>query len=445
MIKRSIMILAIGLSVGVALLVAGSLGVTRQDSVDEPSTGAVALVTSGQNPIPTSGSLDDLIASLQSRLNSVPDDHDSWATLGLAYVQQAKITVNSTYYPLADGALARSLEINDTDNFLAYAGLAALASARHEFADARRFAERGLEINAFSAILYGALSDAELQLGNYDAAIVAVQRMVELSPDMASLSRASYTWQLRGDIDEARRLMRRALDDAPTAADRAFALVHLGDLSFDEGDADSALGYYLEALEASPTDVAALAGRAKSLAGLGQIETALDDYGTVVSRAPEPGYIIEYARLLESVGRSDDADDQYVVFDATQRLFAANGVVSDATATLVEVDRGNIDLALTDAERGIANRPFIEMHDAHAWALHAAGRDPEALAAIDRAMALGTRNALFHYHAGMISLSLGDMDRARRELTTALEINPVFDPLSADVARQALVSLEGSS
>jgi tetratricopeptide (TPR) repeat protein len=444
MIKRSIKILAVGLGVGAALFVAGSLGVTRPDSTDGRPTLANAPVISGEPRIPTGGSLDALIASLQSRLNSVPNDHVSWATLGLAYVQQAKITVDSTYYPRADGALARSLEIDDTDNFLAYAGLSALASARHDFAGARRFAQRGLEINAFSAILNGALSDAELQLGNYDAALAAVQRMVDLSPDLASLSRASYTWELRGDIDEARRLMRRALADAPTAADRAFALVHIGDLSFDEGDANTALRHYLDALEASPTDVSALAGKAESEAALGQIETALDDYATVVARAPEPGYIVDYARLLESIGRADDADDQYAVFDATQRLFAANGVEADATATLFEVDRGNIDRALADAERGVATRPFVVMHDAQAWALHAAGRDHEALAAIDRAMALGTRSALFHFHAGMISLSLGDVDRAKNELTTALEINPAFDPLSADVARRTLESLEVS-
>ena len=39
-----------------------------------------------------------------------------------------------TYYPKADGALAESLALDDDDNFLVYAGLSALASARHDFA-----------------------------------------------------------------------------------------------------------------------------------------------------------------------------------------------------------------------------------------------------------------------------------------------------------------------
>ena len=59
--------------------------------------------------------------------------------------------------------------------------------------------------------------------------------MVDLLPDTGSLARASYAWELRGDIDEARSLMHRALDIAPTAADRAFTRYHLGELAFNAG------------------------------------------------------------------------------------------------------------------------------------------------------------------------------------------------------------------
>jgi Flp pilus assembly protein TadD len=83
------------------------------------------------------------------------------------------------------------------------------------------------------------------------------------------------------------------------------------------------------------------------------------------------------------------------------------------------------------------------MHDAHAWALHRNERDAEALAAIDRALSLGGRDARFHFHAGMISRALGDVDRARRELATALGINPEFHPLDAPRAREVLAELGG--
>lgn len=440
--RRSLVMVGTGVALGVALFVASALGPSRSGS--QPSSAAVADggAVVGEPRLPAGASLDDMITSLQRRLEAVPNDHVSWATLGLAYVQQAKVTVDPAYYPRADGALARSLEIAEDDNFLAYAGLSALASARHDFTAAEAYARQGLAINDFSPVLWGALSDAQLQLGQYDEAFASVQRMVDLRPDTTSLSRASYTWELRGDIDRARSLMQRALDDAPNASDRAFALVHLAGIDFDQGDAAAALDGYNRALEASPDDVAALAGKARSEAALGQIDTAIDHYEQVVSRAPEPGYVIEFARLLTSVGRTDDAQAQYDVFEATQALFAANGVEPDATTTLADAERGDVDAALADAQRGIDTRPFLDMYDAQAWALHHAGRHDEALVAIDRALELGSRNALFHFHAGMIALSLGDTARAEGELRTALEINPTFDPISAPAAREALRTLE---
>ena len=445
MMKRTLAMAIAGLAGGAALLMAGALGSPESGPGDRAAVADIGATPSGEPRLPAGASMTDLISSLQTRLENVPGDHVSWATLGLAYVQQAKVTVDPSYYPRADGVLAKSLEIDDTDNFLAYAGLSALASARHDFAKARSLAEEGLAINPYSALLYGALSDAQLQLGNYDQAFAAIQRMVDLSPDTTSLSRASYAWELRGDIDQARALMERALNDAPTPADRAFALVQLGGLSFDQGDANVALAYYIAALGAFPNDVAALAGKAKAEAALGQVETAVSDYASVVDRAPEPGYIIEYARLLESLGRTDEADEQHRVFEATQVLFEASGVEPDASATLYYADRGDSERALADAQQGIATRPFVVMYDARAWALHLSGRDQEAIASIDQALGLGTRSALFHFHAGMIARSLGDLDRARTELTTALSINPVFDPISAPVARQTLAALSAAA
>lgn len=436
-----------GAGLAIALVGVASIGfVGRSSSDDAPSSVGKPGSAAGQiaaAPTLTGVGLDALITTLQDRLDETPEDYVAWATLGLAYVQQAKVTVNPDFYPKADGVLAKSLALNDEDNFLAYAGLSALASARHDFAAGKSHAERGLEINSYSAILLGALSDAEIQLGNYTEAFSAVQKMVDLSPDTASLSRASYTWELRGDLPKATSLMQRALDDAPTPEDKAFALYHLGELAFNAGDADAALEYFNLARAQSPTSPAALAGKAKAEAAVGQTQTALDHYAELVGRAPEPSYILEYGELLESLGRTAEAQQQYDVFAATQQLFSSNGVAPDATVTLFHANHGDQSLALADAEAAIQSRPFLDMYDAYAWALHLAGRHEEALAAVQTAMELGFRSALFHYHAGMISLALGDADGAESHLTEALDINPYFNPLAAPAARKALDALTG--
>ena len=444
--RRRTKLIVGGVAFGVVLLIVAALGVVRSNSSEtgpgRQPTAALPAAVSGRAP---GASLEDLISRLQARLEATPGDYVSWATLGLAYVQQARISVDPAYYPRAEGALERSLDIDTANNFIAYAGLSALASARHDFTVAKEHAETGLQINPYSSLLYGALSDAEVQLGNYDAAFEAVQKMIDLSPDTSSLSRASYTWELRGDLDRAAQLMQRALDDAPNPEDRAFALFQLGELEFNAGDPNAALEHYLAALSASPDNPAALAGKARALAALGQIETALDTYAALVERAPEPTYLLEYGELLESLGRTSEAEAQYEIFAVTQQLFAANGVQPDAVLALFHADHGDPIVALAAAEEAFSDNPFLTVEDAHAWALHRNGRDEEALAAVDRALSFGYRNARFHYHAGMISLALGDEGRARDELSTALEINPYFNPLEAETARSTLATLGEAS
>jgi tetratricopeptide (TPR) repeat protein len=173
------------------------------------------------------------------------------------------------------------------------------------------------------------------------------------------------------------------------------------------------------------------------------VETALDHYAVRVARAPEPSYVIEYGELLESVGRRDEAEQQYDVFLATQQLFAANGVEPDSVATLFDANHGDPMTALEDATAGIQTRPFLAMYDAYAWALHRNDRNAEALVAVEEAMQLGERNALFRYHAGMIRLALGDSDGARTDLTEALSINASFNPLAAPIATATLAELGG--
>jgi tetratricopeptide (TPR) repeat protein len=444
--KKLKLIAALG--IGAVVLTAGAFGVARD--TDQPAALAAvrpsaAVEAAGSVATSNGPGLERTIASLEARLSETPKDHTGWATLGLALVQQARVTIDPTLYSRAEDALATSWSINDDDNDLALAGNSALAAGRHDFAAAQRFATDGLAINPYSSLLYGLLSDAQIQLGEYDDAFASIQKMLDLSPDTTSLSRASYAFELRGDVAQAEALMERALQDAPTDADRAFALTHLGDLAFDAGDPNRALEFQLRALDASPDDVAAQFGRARAELALGQTETALAHFDDLVRRVPDPFYAATYGAALESVGRVEEAAAQYDLVDAGHTLFAASGQLPDADAVLFDIQRGRIDEALVDAESAMDTQPFLATRDAYAWALHAAGRHDEALIEIEAALALGTRNAQFHYHAGMIRLALGDVDGARADLSEALAINPFFDPIDGPIAAAELAKLTTSS
>jgi tetratricopeptide (TPR) repeat protein len=237
--------------------------------------------------------------------------------------------------------------------------------------------------------------------------------------------------------------MQRALSDATTPAQQAYAYYYLGELALANGDPQGALAEQDAGLRIDPNYPDLLEGKAKAEAALGQTQAATRDFTTVVSRVPQPQYVVEAGEFFQSRGMQQQAQQAYGLFATELKLFSASGVQLDVDPTLFYADHGDPAQALQYAEAGIGIRPFLEMQDAYAWALHVNHRDAEALTWANKAMATGMRNALFAYHRGMIEQALGQSSAARSDLSRALELNPAFNPLQAPIARQALAELGG--
>jgi len=416
-------LLAAGLALGFVIVAGIAFGhgdrVSAQPAqmLRHPGTGA------GPQPgLAASGdALSAAISAAQLQLKANDKDWQTWANLGAAYVEQGRVTVDPSYYPKAEGALHRSLELNPDGNFAAEIGLGALANARHEFAD------------------------AETQLGDYPAATAAVQRMLDLKPGIDSFSRASYDREIHGDSAGAVSALQDALDSAFTPADTAFCRYYLGELAFNSGNLAEAARQYDAGIAADPGYGPPLEGKAKVEAARGDTAGAIRDYTAVVNRVPQPQYVLELGDLEASLGHQDAAQEQYRLLAAEQRLFDANGVVDDLTAAQFAADHGDPAGALRHAEAEWGRRHSVLVADALAWALHVNGRDAEALGYARQATALGEKNAVFLFHRGMIERSLGQRDEARRDLSDALSINPYFSVLQAPVARAALAGLGGAA
>ncbi|WP_327064587.1 tetratricopeptide repeat protein [Kitasatospora sp. NBC_01250] len=431
--RRATLAAAASTVLGAGLFLAGGLGLAPADT-----SGAPVDAGTGRAGSRSGDTLTGEIGAMQERLRAAPDDAQALATLGMDYVQQAKATADPAYYPKAEDALHRSLTVQGEDNFTAMGGMAALEAGRHHFREALDWSRKAIDVNPYNATLYGTLADAYTQLGQYPEAAQAVQHMVDLRPGTPSLSRASYVAELRGDTATAREDMRRALQDAGAPADQAFARYYLGEIESNSGDPAAALAQARAGLTTAPGQAALLQAKARAEAALGDTEAAVNDYRQAVQRVPQPDYVLQLGELYQSLGRSQEAEEQYRVFRAEEKLLTDNGVTLDSDAALFEADHGNPEQALTLARQALLSRPFLETHDALAWALHACGRDREALAEADQALTLGTRNALFHYHRGVIEKALGASAEARTDLGRALAINPHFSPLHAPKATAAL-------
>jgi hypothetical protein len=125
-----------------------------------------------------------------------------------------------------------------------------------------------------------------------------------------------------------------------------------------------------------------------------------------------------------------------------QDLLEGSGVDVDLELSLFDADHGRPRAALRAARAAWSKRKGIHAADALAWALHRNGRSHQAIRFARQTLRLGSRNALFLYHAAMIDLRLGHEARARRLLSGALETNPRFSIRHAANARRTLARLE---
>ncbi|WP_037845067.1 tetratricopeptide repeat protein [Streptomyces sp. NRRL S-455] len=390
------------------------------------------------------GDLSSGIASLQKHLRAQPRDFGSWATLGVAYVEQARTNGDPSRYPQAERALKRSLELRP-GNDPALAGRAALAAARHDFPGALAYADRALKENPYNERALCSRIDALVELGRYDDAAEAADTADDRRPGVPVFTRYAYVHELRGDVRTAREVLERALGAASAPADVAYVATALGQLAWNQGEYKTALGHYARALAADEEYLPALEGRARAQAASGDRAAAVEGLEQVVARFPLPGPLVALGELYEERGADGDrakAADQYALVDAWTALARAGGVNADLDTAMAVADHGDKKEALRAARAEWDRRQSVHTADALAWALHVNGRDEEALPYARRATATGYRNAVFLYHRGVIERATGDERGARKHLKAALDLNPGFSPLGAREARTALKDLE---
>jgi Flp pilus assembly protein TadD len=92
--------------------------------------------------------------------------------------------------------------------------------------------------------------------------------------------------------------------------------------------------------------------------------------------------------------------------------------------------------ALRIARMEMENRHDVWALDAHAWALYANGRYAEAHVQIEKALAIGTRDAVLYYHAGIIEAAFGKRAEASLYMQQSLDLNPASEV--SETARRAV-------
>ena len=389
--------------------------------------------------------IDHSIAAWTANVAANDRDFISAANLGTLYEARARLSGDVSDYSRAATAAERSLAIEPRQLDI-QALHARLQLATHDFAGALTEASAIDRAVPNQPAVLSIIADASLELGDVDRASSLHDQIQALAPGPAVTARLARLAFLRGDPTSAVSMAESAYGAAKADGTAGPALswyAYLaGTLHLGAGSPETAATWFGSALDAWPASFLALAGSARAAAALGDTDAAIAGYRAAIAVAPQPDALTALGDLLALRGDTKGAEAQYATVLAIAQLQGSGGLIFNRQLVLFDSNhQRDLATALTLAERELDARHDAYGYDAYAWALLANGRAAEADAAMAKATALGTRDALLLYHAGEIKLALGETAAARALLTDALSIRGALDPLAASRAAASLESI----
>jgi len=412
------------LSVGMISLCVGVAGACAKHAVPPAAVaavpdGCVVALADGQGQ----GRLATQIERARQDARRGPNAKAALERLGHLHVSQARVTSDAGHYKLAE-AVADCLQASYPGDAAALLLRGHVLHQLHRFKEAEQVA-RELVARRTVVLDYGLLGDALMEQGRLAEAAAAYQQMIDLRPFYQSYTRAAHVRWMKGDLEGALGVMRRATESAsprdPESSAWAWTRVALYELQANRlagarRAADAALTF-------EPEYAAALLARGRILLAGGQRSDALKALTHAADLNPLPEYQWILADALRASGRPVDAA-------AVERELVARGTTSDPrTVALYLATRGeNASTALSLAEAELGVRADVFTLDAQAWALAANGRTAQARSVIARALAEGTEDGRLFLHAGIIHAGAGERREAARWLQKADRLRSMLLP-----------------
>jgi tetratricopeptide (TPR) repeat protein len=237
------------------------------------------------------------------------NDADSKIKLSLIFIQEARVTgEHGHYYPAAlqllDAALNQEKPLTSDQQFLALSTKAGVQLSLHHFSNALITGSEAKKLNGYNAQIYGVLIDAQVELGQYDEAVMLADTMVSIRPDLRSYARVSYLRQIYGDIAGAIEAMKLAVSAGfPPYEETAWARYQLAKLYENNEEYAEAEKQYQQILMDRPDypfAIAALAHLENLNANTEKAETLYDQAINVI---PEVSFYVEKAKLFFKTNR----------------------------------------------------------------------------------------------------------------------------------------------
>ena len=368
------------------------------------------------------------IAAARKAIGDKPTEYAGYNLLATALVRRGQDTSDVSFYAQAEDAVKKSLEIAP-NNFDAAKIRVSILLGEHEYPAALEAAKTLNKRVPDDVMVYGLLTDADVELGNYEDAEDSAQWMLNLRPgNLPALTRAARLRELFGDAEGAYELMELAYQStSPTeTGERASILTQMGHLRLASGSTDAAEKLFQQALAALPSNPSALGN-------LAQVRITQKRYAEAVvllqqryQGATHAEYLYDLAETLQLAGRDAEARKAFADFEAKSLAESSRKDNSNRKLVFYYADHAHRPArALEVAKQEYAWRHDVYTLDAYAWALHVNGQDAEACKQIEAALAVGIRDSTIFAHAGEIALKLGDRAAAQNYLQEAVSLHAI--------------------
>jgi len=361
----------------------------------------------------------------QAVIDKNSKDYEAYNALALALARRARETSDPALYTRGEQALQASFAISPGN----YDGKRIeiwLLLGKHEFAAALKAAKPLNQRMPDDVMVWGFLTDANVELGNYAAAEDAANWMLKLRPgNLPALTRAAYLRELFGDVEGAEDLMKMALDSTPPGEveDRAWITTQLAHLKLATGKTQAAEELLQQALAMFPGYHYALGNLAKVRIQQHRYDDAVSLLQQRYSAGPHAENLYDLASALELAGRNREAAKAFSEFERKSVAESMQADNSNHELILYYADHAKDPAqALAVAQREYSRRQDVFTIDCYAWALHVNGKDAEAKQVLDVALSVGIQDARLFRHAGVIAEANGDVAKARAYSRQALEV-----------------------
>ena len=356
---------------------------------------------------------DDLnrtVEAMEARLARRPTDGDAAVRAASALVRLQRVNSDAGAVIKAEQHL-RALLSRVPGHYESQRMLGTVLLSQHRFRDAIREAHHARDIEPRDAWNYGVLGDAHLELGEYDDAFAAFDRMSRLRPGPTAYARVAYALELKGDLQGALVSMKMAADgtSAHDAEGQAWHYAQVGNLLLQLGRLGDAKREYERAAHTFPGHPYAMGGLVKVKTAEGDLQGALAMASRLLAQHTTPELAAIVGDLRANLGDATGAEEMYRMAERLERDgWAKEEPQPQALARfLAERDR-NIPEAVRLAEEAAAKRRDIFTMDALAWSYFKAGRLDDARAAADAATRTGTRDRTILAHAAAIRSAQAD-------------------------------------